>query len=68
MRTTKYMIPMEKHSSDGTAAPKFHLSDTLDWSCYSARIKNQVIVVPVSVYKYSNKITPEDSTEKPFSK
>ena len=30
----------------GTAAPAFHLSDTIDWSCVSAQIKNQVVVVP----------------------
>lgn len=32
--------------SNSTAAPSFHLSDTLDWSSLSAQIKNQVIVIP----------------------
>ena len=32
--------------SHSTAAPSFHLSDTLDWSSLAAQIKNQVIVIP----------------------
>lgn len=32
--------------SNSTAAPSFHLSDTLDWSSLAAQIKNQVIVIP----------------------
>ncbi len=32
--------------SNSTAAPSFHLSDTLDWSSLSTQIKNQVIVIP----------------------
>ena len=29
-----------------TAAPGFHLSDTLDWSSLFVQIKNQVIILP----------------------
>ncbi len=63
MKVPKHIIPLEEHSPDGTAAPRFHLSDTLNWSCYSARIKNQVIVIPKPVYKYSNEFDATDSIE-----
>ena len=32
--------------SDGTAAPSFPLSETIDWSSLFDQIKNQVIVIP----------------------
>lgn len=33
----------------GTAASSFHVSDTIDWSSLSARIKNRVVVTEVPV-------------------
>ena len=46
MKSTKRINTVENVSGFGTAAPNFHLSDSLDWSCFSARIKNQIVVVP----------------------
>ena len=34
-------------ASGGTAAARYHLSPTLDWSSQSAQVKNRVVVVPV---------------------
>ena len=33
----------------GTAASSFHLSETLDWSSFSAQIKNRTVVIPVII-------------------
>ena len=33
-----------------TAASAYHLSGTLDWSSLAARIKNQVIIMPATVF------------------
>ncbi len=62
----KYIRNIENEYSHGTAAPGFHLSDTLDWSCYSARIKNQVITVRKPVYKYGKVEHAAGFLKKPF--
>lgn len=45
-------------SHGDTAAAGYHLSDTIEWSSLSARIKNRVIVKRVTV-------TPQRSTRQP---
>lgn len=47
---------------NGTAAPAFHLSDTLNWSCFSARIKNQVIILPAFDVIHSETEVPKDDS------
>ena len=42
--------------SNSTAAPSFHLSDTLDCSSLSAQIKNQGIVIPNRLMKIVDKL------------
>lgn len=54
MDSIKLIKPPEIDPMPGTSAPGFHLSDTLNWSCFSARIKNQVIVVPKYVEEKSD--------------
>lgn len=46
MKSIKRINTVENTYGIGTAAPTFHMSDTLDWSCFSARIKNQTVIVP----------------------
>ena len=47
MKTTETAAQIDiDRWSNSTAAPSFHLSDTLDWSSLAAQIKNQVIVIP----------------------
>ena len=45
---------------NGTAAPAVHLSDTLNWSCFSARIKNQAIILPAYDVIYRETEVPKD--------
>lgn len=68
MKSIKRIYTDENISGIDTAAPNFHLSDTLDWSCFSARIKNQIVVVPrFSSYGCSNR-EQDDSTENSVTK
>ena len=47
MTGTKPPIGFDASSQGTTAAPGFHLSETIDWSSHAARVKNQVILLPV---------------------
>lgn len=47
MTGTKPPIGFDASSRGTTAAPGFHLSETIDWSSHAARVKNQVILLPV---------------------
>ena len=55
------MNPMENLPGIGTAAPNFHWSDSLDWSCFSMRIKNQVVIVPRNI-SYDRSARGRDDT------
>jgi len=56
-------------AESGTAAPVFHLADTLNWSCFSARIKNQVIILPTyDVIIDETKVPKGDSVENAITK
>ena len=47
MTSTKPPNGFDANPQGGTAAPGFHLSETIDWSSHAAQIKNQVILLPV---------------------
>ena len=47
MTSTKPPEGFDPNPQGGTAAPGFHLSETIDWSSHAAQIKNQVILLPV---------------------
>ena len=47
MTTPKHVLITNTNLQTGTAAPSFHLSDTLDWSCLFAQIKNRKVLVTV---------------------
>ena len=38
----------------GTPASGYHLSDSLDWSSFSAQVKNRVVLVPVHLQVLAN--------------
>ncbi len=60
MNSLKRINTVESGTAHGTAAPAFHLSDTLNWSCFSARIKNQVIILPAYDVIHSETEVPKD--------
>ncbi len=69
MRSLKRINTVENGTAHGTAAPTFHLSDTLNWSCFSARIKNQVIILPAYDVIHSETEVPiDDSVENTVTK
>ena len=72
MNSIKRINTVKNVSGTGTAAPNFHLSDTMDWSCFSSRIKNQLVIVPrYSHYVRGNSIWIADDqnlTPKPVDK
>ena len=41
----KHSQPKMVYVVGGTAAASFHVSDTVDWSCLSAQMKNRVVVI-----------------------
>ena len=45
---------LEPTLSSGTPASGYHLSDSLDWSSFSAQVKNQVVLVPVHMQVLAN--------------
>lgn len=64
MNSLKRINTVENGTVHGTAAPAFHLPDTLNWSCFSARIKNQVIILPAYAAIHSETEVPKnDSVE-----
>ena len=62
MKSLKRINTVENGIAHGTAALTFHLSDTLNWSCFLARIKNQVIIIPAYDVIYSETEIPKDDT------
>lgn len=62
MKSIKRINTVENGTAHGTAAPAFHLSDTLNWSCFSARIKNQVIIIPAYDLIHSEIEVPKDDS------
>ena len=69
MNSLKRMNSVENGTAHGTAAPAFDLSDTLNWSCFSARIKNQVIILPAyDVICSEAKVPKDDSVENAVTK
>lgn len=52
-----------KHLGGRTAAPGFHVSDTIDWSCLSAQIKNHTKIVRIPTGVMKQVITPVTTTE-----
>lgn len=47
MTRTKPPIGFDPSTQGTTPASGFHLSKTIDWSSHAARVKNQVILLPV---------------------
>ena len=45
---------LEPTFPSGTAAPGYHLSDSLDWSSLSTQMKNRVVLVPVHTQTLTN--------------
>lgn len=64
MKSPKRINILGNGTAHGTSAPTFHLSDTLNWSCFSARIKNQVVLVPTYAEIYCDTQIPKDSNSK----
>ena len=62
MNSIKRIHTVESGTAHGTAAPVFHLSDTLNWSCFSARIKNQVVILPAYDVIHSETGVPKDDS------
>ena len=47
MTRTNPPIGFDASRQGPTPAPGFHLSETIDWSSHAARVKNQVIRLPL---------------------
>ena len=48
MKKPNQSFSLHLNKLGGTAAPGFHLSETINWSSMSAQVKNQLIVLPVT--------------------
>ena len=62
MNSIKRINNFDNGTGNGAVTPRYHLSDTLDWSCFSARIKSRMFIVPMYTKIYSNTEIPKDDT------
>ena len=60
---TVQIIRSESAPYSGTAASSYHLPESIDWSNFSMRIKNQVIFIPI----HTQTLTTSYKRESPLS-